>query len=610
MTRTSPRPIRLLAVALVVGLLATGCSSGKKSASSGDDDPGDCTVIDVAVSSEKIDLMTQLAKDFNASDEAKLSGGTCAYVRPYSKASGGVSEALVAGWDADADGAEPVIWSPAAKSWGAITEQRLKVAGKDSLTDSSAPSFMLTPLTIAMPKPMADALGYPAKPIGWSDIAALANDPAGWAKYGHPEWGAFKLGKTNPNFSTSGLSALIGQNYAAVGKTRDLSSEDLANPATVASNEKVESAVVHYGDITMTFLNNWFRTDRAGTSLTYVSAVAVEEKSVIDYNKGTPDGVAKAGVTPTKPRVPLVAIYPKEGTLYSDNPLYVLKAPWVDATEKAGADKFVTFVQEPENQRKVLTYGFRPGNRAVAVGAPISAQYGVDPKQPATLLQVPQPAVMVDLLERWKQQRRDARVMIVLDVSGSMGDPADPDNGGYDTKLDLAKKAARESLGEFKDSDEVGLRIFTTNLDGNKNYQDIMPIQAMGTHREELGRLIEEQIPRSATPLYDVTSETYDDMVAGYDPTRINAIVLLTDGKNEDDDATNDRAQFSSLLKKLRDANNSENDKPIRIFPIAYGTGADDDTLTSIAEATNAASYSAKDPKTIVKVFTNVISNF
>ena len=66
---------------------------------------------------------------------------------------------------------------------------------------------MLTPLVIAMPKPMADALGYPETPIGWADIARLATSDEGWAAYGHPEWGAFKLGKTNPNFSTSGLSA-------------------------------------------------------------------------------------------------------------------------------------------------------------------------------------------------------------------------------------------------------------------------------------------------------------------------------------------------------------------------------------------------------------------
>jgi Ca-activated chloride channel family protein len=258
---------------------------------------------------------------------------------------------------------------------------------------------MQTPLVIAMPRPMAQALGYPGTPVGWEDILKLAQSKDGWAAYGHPEWGPFRLGKTNPNFSTSGLSALIAQAYAATGKTTGLSSEDLDNPRTEAFAKGVESAVVHYGDITGTFLNNWYRTDRQGTSLTYASAVAVEEKSAIDYNTGDPDGVLELGERPRKPRIPLVAVYPKEGTLYSDNPLFVLDAPWVSEAQRNGAKRFEAFVQRPANQRKVLEFHFRPGNPDVAVGAPITEANGVDPDQPTTLLDVPTPPVMVDLLD-------------------------------------------------------------------------------------------------------------------------------------------------------------------------------------------------------------------
>ena len=43
---------------------------------------------------------------------------------------------------------------------------------------------------------------------------------------------------------------------------------------------------------------------------------------------------------------------------------------------------------------------------------------------------------------------------------------------------------------------------------------------------------------------------------------------------------------------------------------IAYGKQADQDTLTDIAQATNAAAYDASNPETITKVFTAVLSNF
>ncbi len=606
--------VRTSAVLLSAALLAVGCSGGSdaKDDDGGFGDPGDCTVIDVAVSSEKIDLMSDLARSFNGSDDAKLGSDGCAFARPYSKASGGATDLLATTWPESGEGERPVIWSPAASSWGQILNQRLADDGRSAMVGDDAVSFMLTPLVIAMPQPMADALGYPETPVGWADVAKLATSAEGWAAYGHPEWGQFKLGKTNPNFSTSGLSALIGQTYAAVGKERGLSQEDLDNPATAEFAEQVESSVVHYGDITMTFLNNWFRTDREGTSLLYASAVAAEEKSIIDYNSGNPDGVLDPGEQPRKPRVPLVAIYPKEGTLYSDNPLYVLDADWVDADEEKGAQQFIDFVQEPANQKKVLTYGFRPSNPDVAIASPITKANGVDPAQPVTLLQVPEPPVMISLLEKWREQRKGARVLLVLDVSGSMKDPAQESNPNGPTKLDLAKKAAVEALGEFKNDDEVGLRIFTTNLGPgqDENFLDLLTVQPMSTNREALAGRIRDQVPLNATPLYDVTGSSFDEMLSSYDPTKINAVVLLTDGENDDGDDVEDGDQFRTLIDELTRSTQGENSKPIRIFPIAYGDGADLDTLKEIAEATNAAAYDASDPATINKVFTAVVSNF
>ena len=39
--------------------------------------------------------------------------------------------------------------------------------------------------------------------------------------------------------------------------------------------------------------------------------------------------------------MPLVAIYPKEGTLYSDSPYVILDAPWATADKRAGAQDFL-----------------------------------------------------------------------------------------------------------------------------------------------------------------------------------------------------------------------------------------------------------------------------
>ncbi len=561
----------------------------------------------MAVSSEKIALLTDLANEFNDSDAADLRGGKCAFVRVQVKASGAAMQLLTDGWpEPAANGPRPVVWSPAASSWGAILDQRLTEKGEPAMAPPSEP-FMLTPLVIAMPKPMADALGYPATPIGYADILRLANDPQGWGAYGHPEWGPFLLGKTNPNFSTSALSSTIAQYYAATGKTADLTLEDLNRPEVQQFARGVESAVVHYGDITMTFLNNWFRNDVRGTSLTYVSAVAVEEKSVIDYNKGNPDGVLSSGEEPREPRVPLVAIYPKEGTLYSDNPFIVLDAPWVDSDARAGAKQFEEFIKRPEAQRRVMEFGFRPGNVDVAIDDPISAKWGVDPNQPQTLLEVPQPEVLTALLDRWAQDRKRARVDLLLDVSGSMGDPADPNGASIPTKLDLAKSAVVDALDEFAPDDDVGLRIFTTDVgDPPGDWQDVVPIGPLVGQRETIARSVNDLFPLNGTPLYTATGDTYDSMIGDFDPTRINAVVLLSDGRNEDPN-NND---LEALIQHLRSESEGENAEPVRVFAIAYGGDADIETLRRIAEATNAQVYDASDATTISRVFTAVVSNF
>jgi len=590
-----------VACAVALGTAAGALTSFVAPAAAQDD----CITVDLATSGEKLDLLTSLAKRFAASDDNEVNG-RCIDINVFKVASGGSELLLENDWPKPkANGPRPVIWSPSASTWGAVLNQRRAEDGKNAMAPT-AKAFMLTPLVIAMPKPMAEALGWPDTPIGFSDVLALSQDPTGWAGKGHPEWGPFRFGKTNPNFSTSGLAETVAQYYAATGKTRDLTLEDLARPEVEAFSRGVESAVVHYGDTTLTFLNNLYRSDRRGNSFGYASAVAVEEKSVLDYNRGNPDGILDPGEKPRKPRVPLVAIYPKEGTLFSDNPLFVLDAPWVSKAEASAAKKFTAFVTQPDNQRRVLKVGFRPGNPAVAISKPIVAKNGLDPAQPQTTLEVPQPPVLAGVIDEWNRVRKKARVLLVVDVSGSMGDEGDPKTG--DTKLDLAKKAALAALGEFNPEDDVGLRVFSTNIseDEPTDYVDLVPIGPMSVNRPDLRSNIEQLVPTQGTPLYTVTRDSYEDMAEGFDPERINAVVLLSDGRNEDD--LNE--DLDGLLDFLRGENEGENTRPVRIFPIAYGADADEATLKRIAEATNAASYSAIDPTTIVNVFNAVVSNF
>ena len=133
MTRSVP----VLFVTLALAAAACSSTDGDDGGSASDDttiedvlgDPGDCLVVDLSVSPEKIDLLTDLARTFNASSEAEVDG-ECVFVRPQSKSSGLGATLLTEGWDEEAEGPRPVVWSPASSAWGAILDQRLAEQGE------------------------------------------------------------------------------------------------------------------------------------------------------------------------------------------------------------------------------------------------------------------------------------------------------------------------------------------------------------------------------------------------------------------------------------------------------------------------------------------------
>ena len=307
--------------------------------------------------------------------------------------------------------------------------------------------------------------------------------------------GAVPVREDEPELLDERPRATVAQYYAATGKTSDLTLEDLARPEVEAFSSGVESAVVHYGDTTLTFLNNLYRADRRGDPFGYASAVAVEEKSVLDYNRGNPDGILDPGE-----RAARAASAARRDL--SEGRHALLRQPADRARRAVGVAAGAggretgspSSCTQPRTSGACSEYGFRPGNPAVSIGKPIVAKNGVDPNQPQTTLEVPRPAVLAGVIDEWNRVRKKARVLLVMDVSGSMGDEADPDTG--DTKLDLAKRAAIAALGEFNPEDEVGLRIFSTDISNREptDYRDVVDIGPMSA--QPVGAREQHRAPR------------------------------------------------------------------------------------------------------------------
>ena len=551
------------AVGALVLVLASGCRRDTAPSPSGAPavDPNAVRVV-IAYGSEKKAWLEEQITAFNRTGP-KLAAGTPLVIEGKAMGSGEAMQDILDGR------LKPAVFSPASGAYLSLLNQAwLARAGNTKALAPPGDSVVISPLVIALWRPMAEALGWPGKPIGWADIIKIGRDPNGWGSRGRPEWGRFKLGHTHPEYSTSGLLAVLAEAYAGAGKTRGLDPRDLQAKKTREFVSGVEAAIVHYGKST-----GFFADKMLARGPTYLSAAVLYENLVIEaYGRVTKD-------------MPLVAVYPREGTFWSDHPYSVLDAPWVTPPLREGAEAFRAFLKARPAQERALALGFRPADPAIPMGAPIDAAHGVDPKQPQTLLEVPEAATLGRLLEVWRETKKPSDVTLVFDKSGSMeGQP-----------LAQAKAGALAFLRDLDERDSASLLFFDAQV-----YPPVGP--TVGPGKVALSARVQETIAGGGTALYDAVLAAYEatDERARKDPGRIHALVVMTDGKDE---------HSKSTLEQVKQKLASEGEAPVKVFTIAYGNAASGDALAAIAEA-GRGSQSRGTVENIVQVYRDIASFF
>jgi len=512
--------------------------------------------------SEKEKWINDVTAAFNRSN-TRTQGGKTIFVRALPMGSGETIDNVLSGR------LQAHLVSPASAAFIKLgnAESRTKT-GKDLI--ASTDNLVLSPVVIAMWKPMAEAIGWGKKPLGWADILALSRNEKGWAAYGFPQWGKFKFGHTHPEFSNSGLISLFAEAYAASGKTAGLKLSDLEKPQTKQFIAGVEQSVVHYGSSTGFFGRKMFANGPE-----YLSAAVLYESMVVE------------SYSENNLAFPLVAIYPKEGTFWSDHPVGVVERDWVTPEHREGAKIYIQYLLKREQQEKAMQYGFRPASLDVPLAAPLDASHGMDAKEPKTTLEVPQVDVINALLELWKTQKKHSNIALVLDTSGSMAEQG---------KMQNAKIGAKQLVQLLDDGDTFSFLPFSTEL--HWSGQDA----SVKDGRQQLTQQIDSLFAGGDTALYDSIDAAYEHLAATRNPdAKIQAVVVLTDGED-----TNSKMKLNELMERIK--YNGET-RAIHVFTIAYGNDAKKDVLRQIAEATQAKFYEGT-PQNIVEVFRDISTFF
>ena len=346
-------------------------------------------------------------------NQAYASGEKPVWVTGVSGSSGTVAQGIINAFIApnNENVSKPTIFSPSVSHWLALVNYQ---AGREVFTLSDCPPTALAPVVMAIWESRLRAIQnkHPGQPVGWQELLEVMNSPNGWADYGiGGNRTTVYYGHTDPYISSTAISTLIAEFYASAkynageGDIRRLTMDLVQNEKVQEGVRKIESLVKHYSSRTTEF------KEYIAQGPEYLDFVALEENDLIFINQGK---------TQYKPPEKLVALYPKEGTFWHEHPFAIPNGDWVSEEQRTAAKLFTQYVLSETVQRKVLENGFRPVNSAVPIGYPIVAELGVDPNQPTTVLNVPDPDVIAAVQASWQYVKKQGDILLVLDRSGSM----------------------------------------------------------------------------------------------------------------------------------------------------------------------------------------------
>lgn len=553
----------------MIGSLLASCGLIGGDSDPGSSPPTDALVVRMLYGSEKESWIEDVTDDFN-NQQNRSSSGKSIFVEAVPMGSAESLDLILSGQE------QPAVWSPASSILIPLANEEWsrRNNGQTFTRDDNPALLVLSPIVIAMWQPMAEALGWPDNPIGWTEIAAMTQEGKTWDDFGHPEWGAFQFGHTHPDYSNSGIASILAMAYAATDKTQGLTVSEVQNPDVAEFVAAVEAGVIHYGRSTGFFSQQMFKR---GPS--YLSAAVLYENLVVEaYDKSK---------YPTLP-FPVVAIYPKEGTFWSDHPYVIPNAPWMTDELVAAAEQYRDFLLAPPQQERALQFGFRPSEPDIPITAPLTAENGVDPNQPQTLLAVPNAEVIQAVRGLWGENKKRVEVQVVLDVSGSMNDEG---------RLESAKQALNTFVGQLADQDTLGVITFSDAA------TELTPLTQLGPKREEVLQRVNGLFAQGGTRLIDTTLEAYQIMQQEPPGQNIRAIVVLSDGA--DTVSTNSQ---QTLFQTLR---SDESGQSIKVFTIAFGTGSDVDVnfMEVVAETSGAQSYQST-PAEIQQVYQDIATFF
>ena len=498
------------------------------------------TVVNVTASPDIAPVIARTARELSATE-------ACYSVQVSNRESSATAQSLVV-----SDGTEqPDVWIPDSTVW----LQRAQTSGAFA-EPVSGTSIASSPVVLAVTEDVAKRLNWPGKPLTWADVLRSQS---------------LRLGMPDPGLEPVGISVLYGVHELL--KTE----QDPAAAITTQLRRLSPNTLPSLGDL-------FGRLPGGASEEAPLDGFAVSEAGVLRQN--------------AKPNaVPLVAVYAQPAVPALDYPYVVL--PDTAPERRAAAEKFLTVLMTQSAADDLSDAGFRTPDGEML------RKRGNDERttrNKVTPAELPPPDEVDKLLNEWSGVNLSGRVQVLLDVSGSMNEPV-PGTGR--NRMQVTLQAAELGIGLMRPTTKLGVWLFSTRLDGDKDYRELLPVAPISeqVRSGQLGKLRQvTALENGATGLYDSTLAIYQEARQNFEPGRINTVIVMTDGRNEDPD-TISRDTLLAELAKLQDPQ-----RPIRIVGIGIGPDIDVGELQAIAGATGGQAFTTPDPTKIGDIFYAALS--
>jgi len=431
---------------------------------------------------------------------------------------------------------QPNLWMPASSLWTDLLNKRSKTTGP-----LGGPSFVWSPQVVAIWEPLARRLGWPNPTVRWSDVLEVARtDPD------------YRFGHTNPDYSTSGLTAMIAEYANAAGHTAGgLVADDVSDPAITTAVREQERHIVHYGDTADAFLEQM-----ASYRMRYASWVITQESSLVRFRLKYPA---------LQPH--LIALYPSDGTYIADYPLVVIPSstPWVDDREAEAARMVRSWLISHLTAADAADEGFRTGSQSTRAVPPVDAPHGANPDPPASL-PLPDPSVTAAIQQQWPLVRKPADVALVVDRACLQPDGGRVVQDGINTLLD-----------GFSQRDRVSLWA------AGPTAEEVRPPALLADSGPALSEAVDALEPATAAATFDAIAAAHASISSLGAADRNGGVVVMTDGRSDIGNTS-----LEDLVRSLRQPVGSER---VRVFAVACSTSSEMQVLRRFTYAAQGEAF-------------------